>query len=753
MTQNSYLNTLLAMDDPPLERVLMCTEVQAFFRMNVQSVVSFFKKTETIKKMYTLLETSKDFQIITKILALHRSPNKAIVREISKNQELLTMLCKILENKAEVSRYVFGAVASILQICFDNWTKETFSLFNETLNNYMRLIKVSHLPGVFACLNKFATSPESNISGKPFIWMLFLALIDSHGPGCRVPPYVTQCKCYNSSMGRLEIAQRCRVLQLMNAYFSVNSIEFSEIFKAVSTALPLLLQDASNDYEISLVFKLGLRLDYNSAMSLSAMSVINCYKSSDILIQFSLMYMTEFDVNVSYRSIELFIYRMLEKKRYNNFVTVALANLVQALVNEKKDKSFIENVREIVCQFCENGETCAIRAFRTAMFMATEGLDPMKEDSCTVADEVDQMMSYVIVHDKLIQKLQAKAKEIDSNEIYTPIFDVKGLWKKEEIAKMEKLYKTISKLRFKNVTRRPSYLPPKTTKFDIKTSGNDFKSDGDIELEEIEISPKSKKSSTTFRSDDEDDDIIQLKEIDVTDPVPFSRNYFPPSPGRPISTELDDNDPLTTLELMKEPIPLTQLPNDVKPIPKSPRKRRESLNDDDEDEAKKTSSDNFVELDSAKDLEELQLNDEDDISNIDQVRDMIFKQLSGKNATRDTKPVKKTSPSEAEAEKPHTNDPVSPPAAKKGPCGNCKIENVVTDMYIENPGERKKPVLNRKVLVVEVFEKTTKLKLCMLDTFENLGRPSKRDNADTEQTKTVRKHKHRSIPKPDSSPK
>ena len=799
----SKIEDILDSQKPTIEELIKCDDIQALYRMNNTRLVNFLKQPSSIQSMYNLLRKTKDFQTVRRILGLHISPNTTIIHTVVGNLNLVESLLQTLDYENDVHRYVLGVVASILLKLFENWPRDTFNALNNSHRNFSRLIKASHIPGIFHLLNRFVTDNESQSTGKVFVWMLYLVIMDEHGPGCKIPSSVTSCKCYNTKQVKINQVHRCKVLELLCSYFNEFIDDTTDIFNAVNTGLPLMLQDSSDDYERSLVFKLGLTLNPNQALGLSAVSIVNCFKSSDLLMQYSLLYITMFEVNIGYRSIELFLYRLLNNNDYyNNFVIIAAAKMITSIVNESMDKTFVNNLRQIIAHCFKKEDTFAMRSFRTMLYTATDGIevDPETNQAVDMIEDTNIAKNKIQVDKNFISSLQNKMNVIDQNKSFVPQFSVKDLWPQDDIARMQKTFKTIERItgprnalkqtvnnpkqsQSKPAPQQQSVKKPSSKPNPINTK-NDIDSDDDIALEEIELTPTKndarrhvkivENNKDNVNIDDEEEDDFLLEEIDVTDPPPSPRINFPPSPGRPFVAESAGSGPLTDQESIKEPRPLVEVPKDMKPTPKvlhlapsSPRVQYRRCfdssfyNDRVDPLTPKKIEQRIVQrmapisLSSSSSSEEeseyeYEYVDEEDSKELKDAKAMIERHLA---LTKMTKQELEKQGTKESKDLKQSQDKHS----------NFTIDNVVSDLYIDNP--KKKPTLNRRVLVVEVPLKVTKLKICTLDSFDDLSNgvmapsnsagslsaESKHEeeaNSSEEPVRTRRKHRHNSVPKP-----
>ncbi|EAX87873.1 hypothetical protein TVAG_293360 [Trichomonas vaginalis G3] len=776
------IDTLLEDPKVTVEELLKCDDIQGLYRMNSPKLVSFLTQPNTIKEMFNILKKSNNFQFVRKILGLHISPNTTIIHTIIESGNLVDSLLSVLACENEIHRYVTGAVASIVLKMFENWPRDTYNILSSTSNNYNRLIKASHIPGIFHLLNRFVTDSETQNSGKIFVWILYLSLMDEHGPGCKVPNTVVSSPCYNKKPLRLQPIHRSKCLELLCAYFNEFIDDSTDIFNAVNTGLPLLLQDSSDDHERAMVFKLGLTLNPNQVLGLAAVSIVNCFKSSDILLQYSLLYITAFEVNIGYKSIELFLYRLLSSKSYNNFVMIAASKMLASIIAESHDRILIENVKQIVGHCFQKESSLAMKSFRSSLLIATKG-EEIDTESETSGDRVDEsafMFDRIKIDQSFISSLQSKANVIDQNKSFVPQFSVRELWRGDDIPKMEKLFRTLEKIDY---TSKKAQQKPQSQQQKPKEQPK-------------EQPPQRKPALRQIQSDDEE---FALEEIEVTDPAPPQTQIsFPPSPGRPFVEISSGSGPLTVQESTKEPRPLVEVPKDFKPIPKvlhlnpasprvalrrnadpfaekvSPRSngskkhetpnrkrpsplKRDAISSDSDSDSEDSSSDDYeyeyVEIDEDEQDEIMgkakknEAPKKDEPQNIQKVREMIYNQLS-KSSSENSKDVNKSEKSSKSDKTKNSESKRNSP--KKSSKGKYNIEKVVDDMFIEPT--MKKPTLNRRVLVVEVPERVVKLKVCLLDCFDDLSSvmaPSEDKTPktlDPEPVSTKRRtHRHNSV--------
>ena len=741
-SNRSRVEDILNSGHPTVEELLKCSDIQDFYRTNNLKLVNFLKKPENIKLMYKLIRQSKDFQSVRKVLCLHISPNQTILKTTAVNTELVDALLQNLDYENEVHRYVIGIVASIILKMFENWPSDTYRLLNNSRQGYSRLLKNIHVPGIFHLLNRFVTDSEAQTTGKTIVWIIYLALIGDHGPGCRVPPTVSNAICYGCRITKLNQVQRCKAIELLCSYFS-EFLEITDILNAVNNSLPLLLQDAYDDYERSLVFKLGLTLDPNQALGISAVTIMNCFKSSDLLTQYALLYITLFKVNVINRAVEIFLYRLLTSNKFNNFVIIAAAKMIASIVIELADESLMENLKQIICYCFKKEETLASRSFRTVFLAAANGIS-LNLESPKAAKQVKEtylMKDDVKINMDLIKLLQEKANGISSNKEFVPDYSIRGLLPSDEIEKLKKMFNNVERF-----VKPQQTAPKKQTKQKYVAPKEDS---DDFVLEEIDVSPM-KPPPRQIQSDDEDE--IFLEEIDIVDPPPPSpRTSFPPSPGRQFIEIPEDKAPLTMQELLKEPRPREEVPKDFKPTPKiihlSPLSPRASYRRDTD-----PFNDKFDSV-TPKKLEKKikQKNKAASSSSSDSSKDDYdYEYELNDEDTPEIKDAKAMIQRHLELKKKAAEEPV-----KKVQTPKFKIETVVSDMYIDTP--KKKPVLNRRVLVVEVPQKVQKLKICCLDSFDDLSSslaPSEQKKEEPEQedpNKQKKRHRHNSISKSSSN--
>lgn len=449
ISKEESVDEYLEDESPSLSAILRCDDVQAQWRNKNKKLLIIFSKKENVHKMIDILQTSKDFQTDRHILGLFISPNILILQQMIYDIGLTEHLVETLDKIHSIHRYVIGIVMQILLKAFDTWPIELMENFISSNKIYPIITNALQYPAVFHFASRFVPRLDHDIT---FIWIVFASLMDEHGTGPAIPHDVNQTVAQNAVLPRLTPIQRQKALEVLCIYFN----EFgnrSELFYLVSKALPLMLQDASDDQERAIVLRLGLNIEPNEALGYCVLSVVNCFKSSDILLQYSLLYIAAWNVMIGNKSIEFFVYRLL-KRPANNFVLIACAAMIRKVL--EVDKSNTELTSTLI-QIIDNAyqtnplmKSNMMQAFRTELSIAAGGteLDP---ESMQCAQQLKFPRKIVQEIDyNLIEEFHATDQKImQNNDIFVPEFNVRNLWKNQRvITEMNELWKTTTRLSF-----------------------------------------------------------------------------------------------------------------------------------------------------------------------------------------------------------------------------------------------------------------------------------------------------------------
>lgn len=579
----------LDLQNPPLHTLLRCDDVQAQWRNKNKKLVHLFSKKQVVHKMIDVLQTSKDFQTERHILGLCISPNMLILQKFVEEIDLTEHLIDTLNKTQTTHRYVFGIIMQIMLKAFDTWPEDLIGIFSKSLTILPTITNSLQYPAVFHFASRFVPRLNNDIT---FIWTVYASLMDEHGTGNIYLHDINQETAKKMTFPRLNPIQRQKALEVLCIYFN----EFgnrSELFYLVSKALPLILQDASDDLERAIVLRLGLNIEPNEALGYSVLSVINCFKSSDILVQYSLLYVAAWNVMIGNKYIEFFVYRLL-KRPANNFVLIACAAMIRSVLEvDRSNTELSRNLIQIIDNaFLNNPYTKSnmMQAFRTELAVAASGaeLDPESPYCAKLLQHPKKIESEI--NQNLIAEFQITDQKIlQNNDLFVPEFNVRNLWKNQETSsKMTSLFKTITRLpHLPSVSPIGRPLPSPAVQSPLKTSGAFTKKSNS---QPIYIPKRVSHSDDEEKIDDED----ETAEFHTLDPPPrkplvITGNLKPPTAfviendeefeeEEEIIFELPEvevNESLSTLSKLSneypnadEPIPTEELAKGQKPIPK-----------------------------------------------------------------------------------------------------------------------------------------------------------------------------------------
>ena len=593
--------------------ILRCPDLQSEYRSKNRKLIDILTKSQNVHKIIDVLHTTKDFQTARRILGICISPVQIFLNQFAEELEYTEHLLEILAKPKSSHRYVFGIIMQILLKAFDFFPDQMIDIFNSSRKCYTLIVGAIHFPAIFHFSSRLVLRREDM---STFVWVIFAALMDAHGTGPTIPSDVTKDIAHNAVIPRLTPVQRQKAIEVLCIYFN----EFgnnSSLYELVSKAVPLMLQDASDDQERALVIRLGLNLEPNEALGYSVLSVVNCFKSLDILLQYSILYIAAFNVMIGNKSIEFFVYRLL-KRPANNFVLIACAAMIRHVIEvDPRNSELAKNIQQIIDHAYANNplmKSNMMLAFRAELAQAAEGneMDPESNDCWRQLESVQRRKGGKY-NQALIDDFSKKDKQImESNDVFRPQFNVKQLWKSPETyAAMSSFFKTVTRLPHleQSVTiSRP--LPPPSPKrtpkkqqisLSPKTKNlNDLRrthSDDEVDIDDADDDdgphtfdptlPKLNLTNTYTRqpynsiiiaSDDdeeeevfeeeEDDDFADLPEIDVQESYELFQSRQQEAAG-----------PLTDTETLSEPLPTEALEKGQKPIPKlnpeSPRSNKQ----------------------------------------------------------------------------------------------------------------------------------------------------------------------------------
>ena len=607
----------LDVPNPHVPSLLRCPDLQNQYRSKNRKLIQVLTVRENVFKVIETLHTTKDFQTARRILGICISPITIFLEQFSLEPEYSERLLELLAKPKQSHRYVFGIIMQILLKAFDTFPDQMIDIFNDSRLNYARIVGAIQFPAVFYFASRLVLRSEDV---STFIWVIFASLMDEHGTGPSVPPEIAKNGAVHSMMPRLNPLQRQKALEVLCIYFN----EFANrscLYNLVSKALPLMLQDASDDQERALVIRLGLNLEPNEALGYSVLSVVNCFKSSDILLQYSLLYISAFNVMIGNKSIEFFVYRLL-KRPANNFVLIACAGMIRHVLQDvdPNNRELAETIQQIIDYSYANNplmKSNMMLAFRVELVEAANGADLDPESNECARKLVDvQKRTGGKYSQNLIDDFINKDKQImSSNDVFRPQFNVKQLWKSQDTYnKMSQFFRTVKRLSHletissiprpiaqaqspkkappKSPSKRQSLQPTSNNMLSIQRRQTHSDDELGIDDDDEDDGPHTYDPTTSRKplyftdtarnyqrypvyiaSDDdeeenyeeEEDNFVDLPEVDVVETLPAILRQ-------------QEQTPLTDTETLSEPIPTETLAKSEMPIPKlnpeSPRSNK-----------------------------------------------------------------------------------------------------------------------------------------------------------------------------------
>lgn len=539
------MDDLLKKKNVSLDELLHNQDVQYEYRMKNPKLLAIIMKQQNLLKLIETFQKSLDKVILKRIIGLCISPNQMIIMEIGQDSELTHAFLKVLESPLNYHRFIVSSICNIYTKIIELATDNVFKIFSVSEFLFSSILRQIHMPAVFQLAAKLCLYSSKS---EPIIWTILQSLLGNHGIGTSLPKRISSLDIIKGGNVNLYQEQRIRAIELLIIYFTSingNFVGADELFAAVSECLPLLLMDSSTDYERSLVFRLGLLLQPSSALGYSAVSIINSFGCTDVLLVAAIEYITSFDVFVGPRSIELFLYRLLHRYHKNNFLLIASCRMITKCVSMQRNNSeLLKNLRGLILR-CYKTEKLSllVRAFKGPLLSAADGieLDPLSK-KCT-----DDIFDARLNNDKTppdiedrVREYRTKARAIDEGRSSIMlIYDAKTLWR-DEAKKYSEKFLSIEKI---NVQKMPAEIPPS--------------------------SPSARSQATLGRRGSSSSDEFFLEEIDVTDPYPFDKIEFREVQQASKASPTKQLPPITVLETTKEPLPASPIKIEEPMIPKA----------------------------------------------------------------------------------------------------------------------------------------------------------------------------------------
>lgn len=453
MTENQMVNLSVSDIDniirPTITDYIKCDDIAKALREKNSQIASIFYTRESLSSLIRLMLESNDIGLTKKLLLIFEDVNCPYFNYFIESVDLIEQMTRSLDIVDKINPFIIGATTQILNYMLNYNQEKVIDVFNSSKIIYPRLIRCLDNPAVFYfCFRNSIL----DIKMQTFIWILYLSLMDEHGPGSPVPKGVSQNRASESEPPRLTPELRKKALEILFAFVNKYERDCSFLLD-ITDALPLMLQDASDDTERSLVFKVGIALYHNKALGYSALSVLTCLKSSNILIFSALYYIQIFEVYVKNSFLELLLFRLLHGKP-NNFVLLALAKMLASVIKTSTESvALTEKLLMILASAFNNSKpkSYLLKAFKAALVSATNGieLDPISEECINRIVEFNNKPNICQIDIAYITELASKASKIDSDSVgFLPHFFVNKLVDKEQYSLLSKKFKTIERLSF-----------------------------------------------------------------------------------------------------------------------------------------------------------------------------------------------------------------------------------------------------------------------------------------------------------------
>lgn len=558
----SEITQIIRSSQPDFTRLLRCEDIQSVFRSGALDLVDFLTDANNFSALLDVLLAAKDFYVVKQIGCLFQSPNTILLDQLIHDISYLEKFTSVLDSTGSMHRYVVGVITNALLRGFELWSEDLFVILNSSRIIYKRLIKTVHIPSVSHFLAALASSREAKIHYQPFVWISYTTLLGKHTLTSQAPKSCQNQECISLSISNLYHPKRKKLLDLICCYFGNFVEEEVEISSHINNGLAALLQAAYDDMERSLVFKLGILLSPNGALGVAALLIVNCFKSADILMQYALSYIVAFDVNLGIKSIELFVYRLLSRRKINNFLVLSIPKLITSLTSLKNYEVLRNNLRQIVVHCLQGNNSYAIRAYRACLLSAIDGVE-LDIETYSLFDIIHQYINYSISVDKsYIEILQYKSDAIEGNKDFRPTFNVKDFLNKNEVDKNHSIFNFLQLLDPGELHSKGTFriFSSESGQRDIILQGNGFKKiirrlvDDNMQLEGMygaQATPQFGMVNGNIPISSQSNEKILLNEARISENLSASLPQQPVSIDRPRI----GNVPLINREIIKEPFP------------------------------------------------------------------------------------------------------------------------------------------------------------------------------------------------------
>ena len=489
------VENLLKQKNPKIEDILMSSDLISLYRNQQKDLISYLTQTKIINQMIKILHKSDKNIISKRIIDLFTSTNKILLKQIALRREttelLLSKLNDIqsiditnapvfiatpestandynlfyqqqvllmqqqqqeLQNNPKSQEQIeqekllnlknHSIITAIMQICvyaFNDWQREMFAIFNSSSFIFPSILKhIEKLP-VFSFLKSILIYTEQ---AKTFLWYYFATLMDEHTTGMEIPEYVQAEFAIRTPTIHLAPEQRTNVINLMALYYQYSGNDApQELTAGLTQGLPLILQDCNTDPERIAVFKLALYLPNNPTLSLSAVSILECFRLPSELLISGIRYLTQSQYKISPDLAELLLYRIIR-----NNLSVLIVKETLPLFLEFSASQVMQNTLLAIMHFAYEKmnwkESVQMRTCRIMLTNAICGriLDPLDADFPDLLNHFMEDPPEGYVDQNRLKLLRGK-----SSQAMPTHFNAVLLWGEEDARKMWKIYPSLNK--------------------------------------------------------------------------------------------------------------------------------------------------------------------------------------------------------------------------------------------------------------------------------------------------------------------
>ena len=413
------LSSLIKQQKPNMAQLLKCEDIVPMYKMKIRELCQIIVSKDALLDIIKVFLSTKDPQILSNVAQLFTSTNTTLLKFFTEDIIFTDKLLSFLESDEDPYTPQIITATLILSSAFNYWPQEMTKIFQSSEAIIPLLTKhIDKLP-----VNAFfSANLLKSIDQESFPWYLFLSIMDSHGPGA-IRPFHIQWE--RNDFTRLTSQQRCKAIELLSQYFKTFPDRI-DLIKIVTKALPLLLTDASTDYEKSLVFKLGILLECNNAVARSAISYVNTYPSISPLLQATLKYLAFFHIKMEPDDVQVLLYRFLRTNEQNNLIS---NSILQVVGNSAKDNPTLQNnLKQLISIAYKKNPSCnslLMRGFKFSILGWLDGLDvdPLS-DQFSERILANRDKPQVFSFDNTFIRSVMQRSQIHQE----PIFDAKLLW-------------------------------------------------------------------------------------------------------------------------------------------------------------------------------------------------------------------------------------------------------------------------------------------------------------------------------------